>query len=142
MKKKLAQYIDLQKEVAEINNRIAKVESEIAKIKEEGEVTDIVKGGMGGIQHFTIQGVPTFLFERKEEMLFKLVEKMEKAEKNKLKALAEIEDFVESIDDSHIRRIISFRYIDGLSWNDVAMHMGNGYTDDSVRKAMERYLKL
>lgn len=142
MKKKLAQYIDLQKEVTEINNRIAKVESEIAKIKEEGEVTDIVKGGMGGIQHFTIHGIPTFLFERKEEMLFKLVEKMEKAEKNKLKALAEIEDFVESIDDSHIRRIISFRYIDGLSWNDVAMHMGNGYTDDSVRKAMERYLKL
>lgn len=142
MKKKLAQYIDLQKEVTEINNRIAKVESEIAKIKEEGEVTDIVKGGIGGIQHFTIQGIPTFWFERKEEMLFKLVEKMEKAEKNKLKALAEIEDFVESIDDSHIRRIISFRYIDGLSWNDVAMHMGNGYTDDSVRKAMERYLKL
>lgn len=142
MKQKLTQYVDLKKEIDELHTRKVKTESDIARIKEECEVIDTVTGGLGGTQHFKIEGFPTPLYERKEELLFKLVIKLDQAERKRLNALCEIEDFIENIEDSHIRRIISLRFIDGLSWSEVASHMGSGYTEDSVRMSMNRYLKM
>ena len=52
-----------------------------------------------------------------------------------------INDFINSIDDSNIRLIISLRFVNGLSWQQVAMHIGGGNTADGVRKACERYIK-
>lgn len=42
--------------------------------------------------------------------------------------------------DEHVRRILRMRYIQGLSWNEVAAKIGGGNTEDSVRKAAGRYL--
>ena len=50
-----------------------------------------------------------------------------------------IETFLNSIDDPQLRRIITLRFLEGKSWNAVADAVGG--SEDSVRKAVERYLK-
>lgn len=54
--------------------------------------------------------------------------------------LAEIEEWIATVDDPHIRDIIRYRYIDGFSWQQVARKIGGGNTGDSVRMAQARYL--
>lgn len=58
MKKKnaLSQYADLVREIEEVEQRIKKTEKDLQRLIDEGEVTDMVKGGEGGIQHYTITG--------------------------------------------------------------------------------------
>ena len=45
------------------------------------------------------------------------------------------------IEDSEIRRIARFRYIDDLKWKEVAVRMGKGYSEDFCRQKMNDYLK-
>ena len=49
--------------------------------------------------------------------------------------------YIEKIDDSLMRQIISLRYINGYNWTQVAMHIGGGNTPDGVRKAHDRFIK-
>ncbi|MCL2568001.1 MAG: hypothetical protein FWE12_00985 [Oscillospiraceae bacterium] len=51
----------------------------------------------------------------------------------------ELQAFIATIDDSQVRLIFTLRYIDGLSWHQVAWRLG-GNTSDSVRMTHNRYL--
>ena len=48
--------------------------------------------------------------------------------------------YVNSVDDSLMRQILTYRYINGFNWVQVAMHIGGGNSEDSVRKQHDRYL--
>ena len=51
-----------------------------------------------------------------------------------------INQFINSIDDSELRLIISLRHINCLSWQEIAFHIG--YTDESTpRKRYERFMR-
>lgn len=52
-----------------------------------------------------------------------------------------INRYIASVDDSLMRQILSLRYINGLSWQQVAMSIGGGNTEDGVRMAHNRYLR-
>lgn len=137
----LEQYTDLQKELNEIKESIKKTEREIKKIEEEGTVKDTVSGGIGGNQHYIIEGVPTPLYHRKKSLLYNRKAIQESLELEVLETLNEIEQFIKTVDDSQIRRIIKFRFIDKLSWQQVAQRMGGGYTIGSVKMALQRFLE-
>ena len=49
--------------------------------------------------------------------------------------------YIASIDDSLMRQIISLRFINGLSWRQVAYHVGGNNTEESVRQAFSRFMK-
>lgn len=49
--------------------------------------------------------------------------------------------YINSIEDSYIRQILTLRYVNGLSWQQIAHHMGGGNTADGVRMACTRYLR-
>ena len=54
----------------------------------------------------------------------------------------DIENFIDSIDDSLTRRIFEYRYIKGNvmpSWQTVAFKVGGGNTTDSVRMIHNRF---
>lgn len=51
-------------------------------------------------------------------------------------------DYINGIDDSCIRQILSLRFINGLSWRQISFSVGDGNTADSVRKACERFLEI
>ena len=52
----------------------------------------------------------------------------------------EIDELIGEIDDSLTRQIITLRYVNGLTWGQVAAHIGGGNTADGVRKRCHRYL--
>ena len=54
---------------------------------------------------------------------------------------ADIESFIAAVEDTRIKEILTLRYIYGESWRDVAAHIGYRETEESVRKAAERFLK-
>lgn len=53
--------------------------------------------------------------------------------------IREIMKYIESIEDSYIRQIITCRNVFCMSWNQVAKEMGNGYSTDSIRMAYNRF---
>lgn len=54
---------------------------------------------------------------------------------------AKIEQFINSIEDSQMRRIIRLKYIRGYSWGEVANRIRGNNTRDSVRMMCKRFLK-
>lgn len=137
----LTQYSDLQEEVKEVRNRIESTEKQIAKIEEEGNVIDTVSGGTGGIQHFKIEGFPYPEYSRKKSLLYVRKATLVNLELELIETLNQVEEFIAGVEDSRIRRIITLRFIENLSWNKVADRIGGGNTEDSVKKSFYRFME-
>ena len=137
----LIQYSDLQEEVKEVRERIDKTEKQIAKIEKDGNVVDSVCGGNGGIQHFKIEGFPYPEYSRKKTLLYARKATLASLEMELMETLNQVEEFIARVDDSRMRRIITLRFIDNLSWNKVADRIGGNNTEDSVKKAFYRFME-
>ena len=137
----LIQYSDLQEEIKEVRNRIDKTEKEISKIESDGCVVDSVRGGFGGIQHYKIEGFPYPEYNRKKTLLYARKATLTSLEMELLEMLNSVEEFIAGVNDSRMRRIITLRFIDNLSWNEVAKRIGGGNTEDSVKKAFYRFME-
>lgn len=137
----LTQYSDLQEEVKEVRERIERTERQIAKIEEEGNVIDTVSGGSGGIQHFKIEGFPYPEYSRKKSLLYVRKATLVNLELELTETLNQVEEFIAGVEDSRIRRIITLRFIENLSWNKVADRIGGGNTEDSVKKSFYRFME-
>lgn len=136
----IIQYNSLLKERDELIQRIDKLENQIDKILEDGAVIDKVMGGEGGLQAFKIEGFPYPEYSKKKLWLNKNRAILQRREEQISKTLNEVEEFISSIDDSHIRRIVTFRIVEGLSWNEVADKIGGGNTNESVKKTYYRFM--
>ena len=53
-----------------------------------------------------------------------------------------LERYIAGIPDSETRMIFTYRFIDGLSWERVAICIGDGNTADRVKKVCYRYLDV
>ena len=135
----LRQYADLQKECKEVRGKIEKLERQIEKIERDGNVIDKVRGG--DLQSFKIEGFPYPEYSRKKTLLYARKATLSELEMELLETLNEVETFIASVKDSHMRRIISLRIVDGLSWNKVADHIGGGNTEDSIRMSFNRFME-
>ena len=71
---------------------------------------------------------------RHEEAL--LAQRKESAEKIKM----QVEEWMLSI-PARMQRIVKYRYLEGMPWEQVAVRMGRRATADSVRMELERFLK-
>lgn len=140
-KKYLEQYVDMTCELPELERKISAIERKIDKIEKEGVVKDTVTGGNGGTQHFVIEGFPTPEYRKQRTRLFRKKMEYENLQRKIENCVDEIETFLCGIDNSRIRRIINYKYIDGLSWYDVADKIGRTATSESVRKELERFLE-
>lgn len=136
----LIQYSDLQQECKEVREKIEKLERQIEKIESDGAVVDKVRGGEGGLQSFKIEGFPYPEYSRKKTLLYARKATLSELEMELLETLNDVEIFIASIKDSHIRRIVNLRVVDGLSWGEVARRIG-GNTEDSVRMAFNRFIE-
>ena len=137
----LTQYNDLQEEAKEVRERIERTEKQIARIEEEGKVIDTVSGGPGGIQHFKIEGFPYPEYSRKKSLLYARKSILANLELELLETLNQVEKFIASVEDSRMRRIITLRFIDNLSWNKVADRIGGGNTEGSIKMAFQRFME-
>jgi len=49
--------------------------------------------------------------------------------------------YIQSVEESQMRLILSLRYINGLSWRQIAFSIGGSTTEDSIRMLHNRFLK-
>ena len=55
--------------------------------------------------------------------------------------LTYIDAWIRGIKDKTIQEIFTMRYIDCLSWRDIAQRLGGGNTEEGVRSMHNRYLR-
>ncbi len=133
-RKDLSDFKHLKTEIERLKREIDDLEYEY--------VSDTVKGSSKHfpyIQHtITITGADT---EGRAQKVRRLKAKLERRKADLLDKRLEIEEFIETIDDSYIRQIIELRCIDGLDWGQVAASMGEGYTSSSIKMAYHRFIQ-
>lgn len=137
----LTQYCDLQEEERDLRQRICRLEDQIGRLS---IVSDSVTGTRkdGTIGQIRITGYPTPEYYRKMGLLRRRKAAMEETQQRLMEMLNEVEAFVDGIEDSRLRRIFRYRYVDNMSWLQVAIQMGGKHTADSCRNAHDRYLGL
>jgi len=137
-KKELSQLRYLNKEIEMLKQQIADLKHKI----ETETVSDVVSGSNPQWPYerrrFHVEGVDVWGYEKR---LRRLKRKLERRLEEVMEKREEIEEYINSIDDSMIRMILTLRYINGLSWRQIANHIGGGNTPDSVRKMHDRFLK-
>ena len=137
----LIQYSDLQQECKEVREKIEKLERQIAKIEADGAVVDKVRGGLGGMQSFKIEGFPYPEYSRKKTLLYARQTTLTNLEIELMETINQVEEFISSVDDSMMRRIINLRFIEKMSWGKIANKIGGGNTEDSIKKAFYRFME-
>ena len=134
MKDLLRQYNSLVDEIKDLEKRIANCKN----VKLE---RDSVKGSNPYFPYeprtFTIEGYGIVDTERLEKLETLLAERKNQCEDMKL----EIEKFISDIPDSRTRRVFQYRYVDGLSWLQIARRIGK-YEESYPRKVIhDKYLE-
>lgn len=114
--KRLSQLTQMRREVDELSQRIGQIE-----LAQRGRVT--APGA-----------------ERALAGLEDARSRMEARRLSCMEELGRLYAFIDAIPDSRLRRIFSFRYIDGLTWLQVAFKIGE-YDEQVPRKAHGRYVK-
>lgn len=144
----LIQYCDMQAEIKELRRLIKMTEERLEKIEKEGAVSDVVSGGMGGIQHFKVTGFPTPEHAKVKQLLISRRQRLRMKEDELLELTNQIEEYIESIKKSEIRIMFRMYYIEGLTWNQVAHQMNEMfsktkriYTENSCRMKRNRFFE-
>lgn len=126
------------KQYGQIIGEINDIEAELFELKKE-ETKDVVKASLNHFPYtehsLTVKGYSELSDESRQRLIDQ--KQLKKAELEQLRL--DIEQFIDSINDSQIRRIIRLRYIKGYSWTAVAKKVGGNR--DSVRKTFERFLQ-
>lgn len=133
----LQEYIDACELIKETEKDICRLEQ-----KRKTVVQTAVKGSMKEFpyteQHFRIQGTAFTVNDdrnlRHEEKV--LAQRKEDAERIRHM----VEEWMQGI-PPRMQRIVRYRYLEGMTWEQVAMRMGRKATADSVRKGLYRFLK-
>lgn len=137
-KEVMIQYSDMQEEIKRMRKDIQKTEDDIARLLEEGTVCDKVKGGLGGIQGFKIEGFPVPAFERRKRILRKKMDRLIDKENELLELTESIEIFIDNIPVSRDRRIFHAIYFEDKTQQQIAREL---HIDRSlVSKIISKYL--
>lgn len=124
------------------------LKSEIKMLREQMDelgasiVTDVVEGSETEWPYtkrkFIIQGADYKEYEQKTRQLRG---RLQQRVNDLMDLLTEINKYIEGIDDSLLRQIITLRHVNGLTWEQVAAEVGGGNTAESVRQMHSRYFK-
>nr|WP_300210151.1 hypothetical protein [uncultured Anaerostipes sp.] len=138
----------MKEEIKDLRRRIRELEKQIDRIKEEGAVKDTVSGGMGGTQHFVVEGFPVPEYNRKMMLLKTRKVMLVEKETELLELTNQVEEYIASIEKSELRIMFRLYYIDGMTWIQVAHRMNRmfpkrrkAYTEDGCRMRNTRFFE-
>lgn len=127
MVERLSQLKYLRREVDELSQRIAELELE-------------AQGGSGRITGLPRSHRTDDRVARAAACMADLRDRMEARRLDCMEELGRLYAFIDDVDDSQMRQILSARYIDGLSWQRIAMRIDEG--DEQVpRRLHNRFLQ-
>ncbi|OPX43824.1 hypothetical protein CLHUN_23050 [Ruminiclostridium hungatei] len=138
IKQELTEINQLKKEINLLRQKL----QELSYGDSETVVSDRVKGSMAQFPYlprtFTIVGreeMSEECLEQRNQMAMKIRTKTQELMSKVNRAF----QFIESIQDSNVRQILTYRYIDGLTWEQTGECMS--YSWETVRKKHDRFLK-
>lgn len=131
----LKQYKALQREIETLNKAIVEMGEKGPEVSSDA----VSSAAEWPYSKHTVQ-VDGLDWSEYDRQMRAVLRKREAARARAAAQLAEIEEYIAGIEDSVMRQIIRYRYIDGLSWRQVAIRVGGGNTEDGVRKAQDRFL--
>lgn len=133
----IEQYIDACELIKETEEDIARLKRKKKKIVQDSVTGSNPEWPYEPI-HFRVEGTPyTYSNDRQireEERI--LEERRQNAEEIKQKA----EEYINHA-SMRMQRIVRMKVFEGMTWQQVAAHMGRKCTEDSVRKEFERWMK-
>lgn len=136
----LIQYSDLQEEIKDVRRRIGILEEQIAKFEQKGySEADVVKGGAGGIQNFKIEGFPYEKYSKKKTLLYSRKAILDTLEFDLLEMTNDVEAYIASVSNSEMRRILTMRFINNMSFEKIGKLLG--YDRTSISKKIDKFLK-
>lgn len=149
-KRILIEYADMKEEIKDLRRRIEEDRRALDKLNKT-IVTDSVSCGKKGkkpLRTVKVQGKPTMAIIRKQAAYEKKIAQLELLEIDLLEKQTQVEEYIQQIEKSRIRSMFRFYYIDGLTWEMVAMKMNYmfpkkkiPFTKDSCRMAHDRFLE-
>lgn len=128
MLEQLRQLRHLQREIEILQEQIRKAETRV--------VSDTVTGSGVAFPHIEHTITITGLDQRAAKLRRKLDHRCQELIDAKDGAL----EYIAAVQDSEIRQILILRYIQGLTWLQVARRMGRAGDGDAERKKHDRYL--
>ena len=146
----LVQYCEMREEIKDLRDRIDRDQRRLERIREEGIVSDTVRGTRkdGTIGPIKITGFPVPEYEAVEAMLKKRIAKLGILEDELQEAVSAMDDYITAIPKSDLRQMFRLYYLDDLTWRQVANNMNARfpkrrikYTEDSCRKRHDRFLE-
>jgi RNA polymerase sigma factor (sigma-70 family) len=135
----LSQYRAIQKEIEDLSMRIKKFEDMGTPM-----VSDRVRGSSKHFpyieKYYYVSGVDTEANNKRKKLISQLQKKRSDMIEELLKMEQEIHDYIYTIPDSEVRQIFVFRYIDGLSQEEIGdkLHMDRS----GVSRRITKYLGL
>lgn len=134
------QLTETVKEIEDLKRRIADAE----KKREQYEkliVSDTVKGTRsdGIYGSIKVTGADRRDAAYQEKLLARRLESMQRLLDKLERQRVEAEEYIESLENSRLRQMTRYKYIDGLSWEAVAKKMGS--TADACRMEFKRLSK-
>lgn len=135
--KELIQYRAIKNEIEDLSFRIKRIEEMGAQI-----ITDRVKGSSKHFpyieKYYYVSGVDSEENDKRKKWIIELQKRRNKKLEELLEMECRIHDYIYMIPDSEIRQIFTFRYIDGLSQEEIGekLHMDRS----GVSKRITKYL--
>lgn len=135
----LVQYCDLQEEIKRVRRRIGELEKAIAEMDGHGySEIDTVIGGSGGIQHFKIEGFPYEKYSKKKTLLYARKSILETLEFDLLEMTNEVEEFITSVEESRMRMILTLRFVENRTYEQIGYVLG--YDRTSISKMVDKFM--
>ncbi len=113
-----------------LNLKIQRLQEEIKTVRDKAEKTTT------SISFMPHGGVTT---DCKEELVY-LWQILKTEVKKSIIEQQQLEQYISSIEDVLIQNIIAYRFVNGLSWNEISIIMGGNTTIESIKKSAYRYI--
>lgn len=149
-KQVLIEYADMKEEIKDLRKRIEADRRELRRLNAMviADTVTLGKKGKKPLGTVKVEGQPISAISRKQKAWERKIVLLEQREADLLEKQIEVEEYIEQIEKSRIRMMFQFYYIDGLTWEMVAMKMNYAFpkksipfTKDSCRKLHDRYLE-
>ena len=126
--KELSQCYDLKNEIEQLELKIKKLEDEatdtsakITGMPHSADIRDKIGETVANLDAYK-----TKLIDRHKRYSIELIR---------------LNDYISACPDSLTRQILTYRFVNGLSWNQVAAHIGHTVTVWSVKDTAYRYIR-
>ena len=143
----LVQYCEIMEEIKDLRERIKKLDR---FLQNPPIVSDTVRGTRrdGTIGPIKISGIPDPEYHRKHGLRDRYRKMLEAKEAELLELTCQAEEYIETIPKAELRIMFRLYYIDGLTWEQVAIRMNRAfpkkkisYTADSCRMRNKRFFE-